>query len=77
MNSENFGCFKQKELPYKSKMHKQKRAQTAITEKQTKTQKLPEKAKPFRAQVDDNFCHRLGRLLRKSADKANRGENCT
>ena len=51
MNSENFGCFEQNELPYKSKMHKQKRAQTAITEKQTKAQKLPEKAKPFRASL--------------------------
>ena len=30
---------------------------------------------PF--QADDKPCHQLGRLLRKSADKTNRGESCT
>jgi len=28
-------------------------------------------------QADDKPCHQLGRLLRKSADKTNRGESCT
>jgi len=28
-------------------------------------------------QLDDKPCHQAGRVLRKSADKTNRGENCT
>ncbi len=28
------------------------------------------------AQLDDKPCHQAGRVLRKSADKTNRGDNC-
>ncbi len=28
-------------------------------------------------QLDDKSCHQAGRVLRKSAGKTNRGENCT
>ncbi len=32
---------------------------------------------PLLSQITDKPCHQAGRVLRKSADETNRGENCT